>query len=94
MWHAAGGPDSEENGLALCVLHHRLLDRGALSLDEDRRLLVSQRVFGGAQVQHAVINFAGQPLRLPQPGTKPVDARYIRWHQNEVFRGPARSRSG
>lgn len=26
-WHQAGGPDREDNGLALCVLHHRLFDR-------------------------------------------------------------------
>ena len=29
MWHQAGGPDTENNGLALCSLHHKLLDRGA-----------------------------------------------------------------
>jgi putative restriction endonuclease len=27
-WHQAGGPDREGNGLALCVLHHKLFDLG------------------------------------------------------------------
>ena len=31
-WHAAGGPDIVSNGLALCVMHHKALDRGALGL--------------------------------------------------------------
>ena len=31
-WHQAGGPDTEVNGLALCVLHHKLFDRGAFML--------------------------------------------------------------
>ena len=28
-WHQAGGPDTEDNGLALCTLHHKRFDRGA-----------------------------------------------------------------
>lgn len=31
-WHAAEGPDSLDNGLALCALHHRLFDHGALTV--------------------------------------------------------------
>ena len=31
-WHQAGGPDREENGIALCALHHKLFDRGAFTL--------------------------------------------------------------
>ena len=26
-WHQAGGPDTESNGLALCVVHHKLFLR-------------------------------------------------------------------
>ena len=29
-WHQAEGPDTEDNGLALCSLHHKLFDRGRL----------------------------------------------------------------
>ena len=94
MWHAAGGPDSEDNGLALCVLHHRLLDRGALSLDDNHRILVSQRVYGGEQVHAAIVGFAGQPIRAPQSGTDRVKGEYIHWHRREVFRGPPREVGG
>ena len=31
-WHQAGGPDTEVNGLALCVLHHKLFDCGAYGM--------------------------------------------------------------
>nr|WP_019153513.1 HNH endonuclease [Robertmurraya massiliosenegalensis] len=30
-WHQAGGPDVEENGLALCTMHHKLFDRGVFT---------------------------------------------------------------
>ncbi len=49
MWHAAGGPDCVPNGLALCSLHHKALDIGAIGLrrqDDEIRLLVSSEVNG------------------------------------------------
>lgn len=36
MWHQAGGPDTEANGLALCVLHRKLFDLGAFTLSLNR----------------------------------------------------------
>ncbi len=89
-WHSKGGPDREDNGLALCVFHHKMLDRGALGLDDERRITVSQHVHGGPEVHLLLIRFAGQPLRGPQRGAPPVAQPYIDWHAREVFRGPAR----
>lgn len=33
-WHQAGGPDTESNGFALCVLHHKTFDLGAFTVAE------------------------------------------------------------
>ena len=71
-WRAFGGPDSEDNGLALCVLHHRLFDRGALGNQQRLSYLVSQHVHGGDEVAHTVVRFAGASFRPPQPGGKSV----------------------
>lgn len=90
MWRAAGGPDSEDNGLALCVLHHRLFDRGAIGISNDHHILVSQHVYGGNEVTQAVVRFAGELLRPPQPGGRPVAGKFIEWHYREVFRQPER----
>ena len=38
-----GGPDTVDNGLLLCALHHKLFDLGALSLDKHYRIIVSKR---------------------------------------------------
>jgi putative restriction endonuclease len=40
-WFTFGGPDDLDNGLALCALHHKLFDLGALGLDLNLRVLVS-----------------------------------------------------
>jgi len=89
-WHAAGGPDTETNGLALCSLHHKALDRGAIGLDERNRIMVSQHVRGSCGVEEWLNRFSGQGLRVPQPGCPGPALEYVRWHQSEVFRGPAR----
>jgi putative restriction endonuclease len=41
MWHQAGGPDIEINGLALCATHHKLFDLGAFTIGEELNMLVS-----------------------------------------------------
>ena len=41
-WFTHDGPDDLDNGLALCSLHHKLLDRGALGLTAAGRVLVSE----------------------------------------------------
>ena len=63
------GPDRIDNGLALCALHHRLFDRGALGLDEDRQILVSQHMMLREDESPVPIkDRAGALMRLPQPG--------------------------
>lgn len=89
-WHAAAGPDTEDNGLALCSLHHKALDRGAIGLDDQNRILVSQHVRGTSGVEEWLNRFSGRPLRGPQPGCPVPSPEHVRWHRREVFREPAR----
>lgn len=90
-WHAAGGPDTVDNGLALCVFHHKSFDRGAIGLDDDRCILVSQDVNGQSHVDELILRFSGQPLRVPQEGQPPPAPAFITWHRSEVFRPPPRA---
>lgn len=90
-WWAIGGPDTVENGLALCTLHHRLFDRSVLGLAEDGTLMVSQLFVGRAATSHTqVLSLAGTPVHLPEGGHPAVAAARRRWHTSQVFRGPAR----
>lgn len=41
-WHQAGGPDQEENGIALCTMHHKLFDRGVFTLNESLKFQVAE----------------------------------------------------
>jgi putative restriction endonuclease len=40
-WHQAGGPDVENNGIALCSMHHKLFDRGVFTFSKNKELLVA-----------------------------------------------------
>jgi len=88
-WHMAGGPDSEDNGIALCVFHHRLFDRGAIGISDDYKILISQYVHGGQQVTDTVVRFSGLKMELPLKGSKVPGGKYLNWHRKEVFRNPA-----
>ncbi|WP_419163493.1 HNH endonuclease [Candidatus Palauibacter sp.] len=71
QWHSHEGPDEVANGLALCLLHHKALDRGALGLGETTGSLV---------------DFSGQRIRRPRTRTLQPAPEYVDWHRKEVFR--------
>jgi putative restriction endonuclease len=90
-WHQAGGPDAENNGLALCVLHHKTFDLGAFTV-ADGVLLVSDQANGTSGFQEALLAYHGKPIRPPQhPDWKP-EPGHLEWHGREVFKGEARHR--
>jgi len=89
-WHCYDGPDELSNGVALCTLHHAALDRGALGLADDRRILVSTEVHGSRMVETYLLRYAGARLFGPQRGFPAPGEQHVRWHAREVFRGPAR----
>lgn len=84
-WHQAGGPDEENNGLALCSLHHKLLDRGALALSNEFEVIVSNKANGYVGFKEWLLNFEGKKLRIPQKLTYQPNVDFIEWHVREVF---------
>ena len=90
QWKAYQGPDDPRNGLCLCVLHHRLFDRGVLGISPDLRVEVSQDFNGRGRPAQLVIELANQELIPPQAPDQRPDKQYIRWHQEQVFKAPAR----
>ena len=91
-WHAAGGPDWVSNGLALCSLHHKALDVGALGLDAsgtEVTVLVSSEVNGQSAGVRQLLDFRGAPLRQPRKPEPIPDPDFVAWHRSEVFREPA-----
>ncbi len=86
-WRQADGPDVVSNGLALCTMHHKMLDLGAYRLSADRRVIVSERVNGSRGVSEWLLSFHGREIRRPQRVEYAIDRQYIDWHVREVFKG-------
>ncbi len=85
-WWAFDGPNTLDNGLALCALHHKLFDIGVLGLDLDMRIVVSAAFTARTPAGRAIYELHRRPLS-PRPGT-PMPARpHIGWHTREVFKG-------
>ena len=95
-WHSAGGPNKVTNGLALCSIHHKALDRGALGLAKITggfKVLISDKVHGESDSARWFWDCHDAPLRHPRSDEFKPKAEFVRWHTREVFRGPPRDSS-
>ena len=95
---SAGGPRTDpidvSNGIALCSLHHKLFDRGALGLTAGHRVAVSTHFLGRSPAaEDLVLSLVDRPLLPAQPGQSLPAARHVAWHVAQVFRAPARKAS-
>jgi putative restriction endonuclease len=93
-WHQAGGPDVETNGVALCVLHHRVFDLGAFTINSQLTILVSEKANGSRGLDETLLRFHGTTLRKPQRPEFVPQGEFTDWHRQEVFKGEPRHTDG
>ena len=89
-WKSHGGPSEAVNGLALCVMHHKLFDRGAFTLSRRWQVLVSDEAHGSVGLQEWLKDFHGKTINFPQRQSYYPDTDFINWHVREVFQGDYR----
>ena len=88
QWHSHDGGDVVPNGLALCSLHHKALDYGALGLErkgDGFLILVSGSVRGASPSTRQLLGFRGRPIRPPASPSDSPDPAFVEWHRREVF---------
>jgi putative restriction endonuclease len=90
QWHQAGGPAIVQNGMALCVLHHKLFDRGVFTVLEGLTVAVSELANGPGTVEMHLAPYHGRRLRGPVNEEYGPAQKYLGWHRALVFQGPAR----
>ena len=90
-WHHVGGPDTEQNGLALCALHHKLFDLGVFTVEpSEHRLVFSQHAVCDERGASGELQFHGRPIHRPQhPDLLPA-TNHLNWNARNVFKSPAR----
>lgn len=83
-WHSRQGPDETRNGLALCVMHHHLFDRGAFTVCDDHLVEVSPRVSGN-RLRGILERYHGKRIHRPMDEIVWPDRRFLAWHRKEIF---------
>ncbi|GAB3653687.1 HNH endonuclease [Actinocorallia lasiicapitis] len=84
-WWAFDGPDTVDNALCLCSLHHVLFDKGVLALTTDHRIDVTEAFVGRTpNTRTQVHDLVGRRVEPPRQG---LTADHITWHRTQVFRG-------
>ena len=85
-WHSAKGPAQVENGLALCVLHHKFFDSGLFTLLSDLTVLVAEIAVGDS-VWESLNKFGGSVLPfIPDRADQCPAPKYLEWHTRAVFK--------
>ena len=85
-WFNFDGPDEMTNGLALCSLHHKLLDRGVLGFRDPQTVTVSSTYSATTEQGRQVYDLHGRRLS-PRPWTRLPAEDHVDWHTTEVFKG-------
>jgi putative restriction endonuclease len=88
-WHQAGGPDTEDNGLALCVLHHKIFDLGGLTINLKMCVELSENLYGRQGFHENFHVFHGKPIYQPKNLSYQPNQKYLEWHKKQVFKEPA-----
>ena len=88
-WRQYGGPDSVPNGLAMCVIHHKAFDRGALCITDDLEVRISLHLSGNEHCYLLFHQWHGKLLPAAlRRGDSPAP-EFLAWHRKQVFRAPA-----
>jgi putative restriction endonuclease len=89
-WHQAAGPAIVQNGLSLCVLHHKTFDLGAFTVGSDLTVIVSDEVSGLCGLAEHLLTYHGKCLSRPIHVDAAPAMEFINWHRSQVFRGQPR----
>ena len=85
-WHCAKGPARVENGMALCVLHHKFFDAGLFTVLTDFTVQVGG-LASGDSVEESLNKYGGSVLQvIPERSDQRPAARFLRWHEQAVFK--------
>jgi predicted restriction endonuclease len=76
-----GGPDSVQNGIALCRLHHWAFEKGWIAVSDDYKVLV--RDWEGVRGYEEFSKYEGKSIkdRLPDDSQQHPNQQYLRHHR-------------
>ncbi|PMJ41034.1 restriction endonuclease [Vibrio cyclitrophicus] len=85
-WKQYSGPCEVSNGIALCSIHHKALDRGVITFNSELKVMVSPGVTGGVMVERLIWEYDSKSIALPRDRINYPKDNMIEWHVREVFK--------
>lgn len=85
--YASDGAHAVSNGLLLRSDIHRLFDKGYVTVTNDLRFEVSDRLRADFDNGKLYYQMRGKPLALPKRESDRPDARALAWHRENAFLG-------
>lgn len=90
-WFQFDGPDTTNNGLALCATHHKMFDLGAFTVaPETLKILFSTLANGSDTTRRQAQDYHSKSISPPQNRSDTPDPDFLQWHENQVFKGDVR----
>ncbi|WP_254448591.1 HNH endonuclease [Spirosoma rhododendri] len=74
------------NGIALCPNLHRAFDKGAISVDDNYRVVVSTTFAENEQSDYRLNALAGKSTSLPTDAQYLPDLAAFAWHREHIFK--------
>lgn len=85
--YGEGGAHKESNGVLLRTDIHKLFDLGYVTIDEERRFVVSGRLKADFDNGKHYYDLHGTALRLPDLPTSAPSSGALKWHRENRFLG-------
>jgi putative restriction endonuclease len=74
------------NGIALCPNLHRAFDKGAISIDDNYHVIVSQTFVENEDSAYSLKRLAGKRIELPKDEQYLPDLEAFAWHREHTFK--------
>lgn len=85
-WKQYSGVCEVTNGVALCSIHHKALDKGVITFNSELRVQVSPATIGGDMVQRLIFDYESKKISLPRDVLLYPSEKAIEWHMREVYK--------
>ena len=85
-WKQYSGPCEVSNGIALCSIHHKALDKGVIAFDSELKVQVSPAATGGTMVEQLIWRYDNKKISLPREASLYPADNFAEWHVREVFK--------
>jgi putative restriction endonuclease len=84
---SASNDDTITNGIALCPNLHRAFDRGLIAVDDEFKVIVSERFSEeNSSLPYSIRQFAGMPITRPDDSKMHPHPDNFAWHRKHIFK--------